>query len=139
MIIALKLLIWLLPITANIIADADGRKPNYAAMFFLRAFAFIAYGLLWTLPTYGWFLKWWPVALLQLTSYWLFFELGLNIAYNIRENENRSLLYYDRKEKDSGWIDRFFARFPHLHKPAKILAAVGMVVSIIYIYKIYGY
>jgi hypothetical protein len=137
MLIALKLLVWLLPIGANIIADAKGRKPNYVMMFFLRAFAFIVYGGLWKLPTYGWILKWLPIAVFQLTSYWLLFELGLNIAYNIREKEHRSLLYYDRKEGDSGWIDKFFARFPQLHTPAKIASGVLMVASIILIYKIY--
>jgi hypothetical protein len=138
MIIAFKLLIWFVPIGLNIWADANGRKPNYVMMFFLRAFAFIAYGILWTLPTYDWFLKWWPVALYQLTSYWLLFELGLNIAYNIREKESRSLLYFDQKEKDSGWIDKFFARFPHLHTPAKIGSAIVMVVAIIFIYKLHA-
>lgn len=138
MVIAIKLLIWLIPIAANVIADAGGRKPNYLAMFFLRAFTFIIYGVLWTLPTYGWILRWLPVAVFQLTSYWLLFELGLNIAYNIRENENRSLLYFDQKEKDSGWIDRFFARFPQLHTPAKVVTAILMVSSIIMIYRIHG-
>lgn len=138
MLIALKLLIWLIPVGLNIWADADGRKPNYIAMFFLRGFAFIAYGLLWPLPIYNWFFVWWPIALYQLTSYWLIFELGLNIAYNIREKENRSLLYFDQRERDSGWIDKFFYKYPKLHTPAKLLTAALMAMSIVLIYRIYA-
>lgn len=133
-IIFAKLLIWMIPIGLNIWADAKGRKPNYLAMFFLRGFAFIVYGVLWPLPTYGWILKWLPVAIFQLTSYWLLFELGLNIIYNIHEKEKRSLLYFDQKEGDSGWIDRFFKRHPKLHTFAKVVSLILMVGAIIIIY-----
>jgi len=133
----IRLLIWLIPIGANVWADAKGRKPNYLAMFFLRGAAFITYGALWPLPTYGWILRWLPIGLYQLTSYWILFELSLNIIYNIREKEKRSLLYFDQKEGDSGWIDRFFKKHPNLHTGAKIASLVIMVISIILVYRLY--
>jgi hypothetical protein len=73
-----------------------------------------------------------------MTSFWILFELALNVIYNIREGENRSLLYFDQKEGDSGWIDRFFKRNPQLHTIAKVISLILMIVSIVFIYRIYG-
>lgn len=138
--VTVKLLIWLVPIAANVWADAKGRKPNYIVMFILRAVAVGLYLGLW-IDHVLYDLKDWlpvvPVFLYCVTSFWLFFELALNIIYNIRENEDRSLLYFDIKEGDSGWIDRFFAKRPQLHSIAKLITLIVMVVSIVLTYIIY--
>lgn len=139
--ITLKLLLWLVPIGLNTWADANGRKPNYIIMFILRAGAMILYGTLWVDEILYTFQDWLPVIYVFtycITSFWILFELGLNIIYNIRENENRSLLYFDQKEGDSGWIDRFFKRYPNLHTSTKVISLILMVTSIILIYKVYA-
>jgi hypothetical protein len=72
----------------------------------------------------------WPLFLFQVTSFWLIFEIALNIV------RGREVFYYDRKEKDSGWIDRFFAwAGPVWHFIAKLITFALMVWSIILIYK----
>lgn len=127
MTIALKLFLWLIPIGLNVYADKDGRKPNYLLMFVLRGAAAILHGVLFNPQDVT---DYWPVFLFQVTSFWLLFEIILNIV------RGREVFYYDRKEKDSGWIDRFFAwAGPFWHFFAKIVAAALMVWSIIMIYK----
>lgn len=131
MIIALKLLAWFLVIGGNVYLDRKGRKPNYLAMFCVRGFCAIVHGVLFDPRNTTDYL---PVFLFQITSFWLFFELALNIIWK------RSLLYYDKKENDSGWIDGFFywlyrkLESDFLHTYAKALAFVLMVISIIVIY-----
>jgi hypothetical protein len=139
--ITLRLLLWLVPIGLNTWADANGRKPNYIIMFILRGVALILYGTLWVDEILYTFQDWLPVIFVFIycmTSFWILFELALNVIYNIREGENRSLLYFDQKEGDSGWIDRFFKRNPQLHTIAKVISLILMIVSIVFIYRIYG-
>jgi hypothetical protein len=132
MIIALKLLSWLLVIGGNVYLDRKGRKPHYLIMFLARGFCAIVHGSLLFTPN-NW-KDYAPVFVFQITSFWLFFELALNI---VRKNP---LLYYDKKENDSGWIDGFFywlyrkLESDFLHTYAKALAFVLMVISIIVIY-----
>jgi len=76
-----------------------------------------------------WLRMWWPIVVFDLTSYWIFFELALNI---VRGNP---ILYYDHKEGDSGWIDEFFKwAGPTFHTVCKILAFIVMILSGILIY-----
>jgi len=124
--ITLKLLLWLLPIGANIYADRKGRKPNYIQMFVIRGMAAIAHGILFN-PHNMW--DYAPVFVFQITSFWILFEIGLNIV------TKKPILYYDRKEGDSGTIDRFFKwAGPGAHLVAKLAALVLCILSIIVIY-----
>jgi len=128
-IITIKLLLWFIVILANTTADASGRKPFYLVMFILRAMAAIVHGSLFVDTDYHWMRYWIPVLTFEVTSFWIFFELILNIA------QKRKLLYYDQKEGDSGWIDRFFKwAGPTWHLVAKIMVFVIMVLSIILVY-----
>jgi len=140
--ITIKLLIWLIPIGLNIWVDAKGRKPNYSMMFSIRGAIAIAYQFLlipkglmpWTLTSWQLLSVIFPVLVFQVTSFWIIFELSLNII-----QKRSSLLYYDHKEKDSGWIDKFFAWAGTMwHTMAKIASLILMILSIIVIYQNYG-
>lgn len=127
MTIAFKLLLWLIPIGINVYADKDGRKPNYLLMFILRGMAAILHGVLFNPQNMG---DYWPVLLFQVTSFWLIFEIALNLV------RGRAVFYYDTKEKDSGWLDRFFAwagSFWHFF--AKLVTFAILIWSIILVYK----
>ena len=133
-----KLLLWLIPIALNVWADWKGRKPNYTLMFILRGGAAILHGILiiptdvpqWTMSGWELLMLWLPYFTFQITSFWIFFELALNI---LQKRDN--LLYYDIKEKDSGYIDRFFAwAGPTWHAVAKGVAFIVMVLSIAVIF-----
>jgi len=136
--ILIKLLTWLLIPSANAYLDRNGAKRNYLQVFIVRAIVAIVHGA-WMLPTDFYYsdanalqllLVWAPYLIFQITSYWIFFELQLNIY------RKRALLYYDTKEKDSGWIDEFFAwAGREVHFVAKVMALVVMALSIISIYE----
>ena len=124
--ITIFLLLWLLPIAGNVYIDRTGRKPNYLIMFILRGMAAILHGILFNPHNLYDYL---PIFIFQITSFWIFFELGLNLV------RGKHWLYYDKIEKDSGVIDRFFAwAGVKAHGIAKILCFVVMVLSIVVIY-----
>jgi hypothetical protein len=136
--ITFKLLLWLIPIALNVWADRKGRKPNYALMFILRGAAAILHGILvipydtapWLLS--GWVLVtlWLPYITFQVASFWILFELSLNVL------QKRDILYYDIKEKDSGYIDRFFLwAGPKWHAIAKFVALEVCVYCLMLIYR----
>jgi hypothetical protein len=129
--ITLKLLAWLLPITGNVIADRKGRKPHYLVMFIFRGWAALLHGIL-MYPHADWrdgLTPFIPLFIFQITSYWILFELALNIV------QDRPLLYHDTREKDSGWIDQFFAwAGKESHTAAKALALICMIGALIFIY-----
>jgi hypothetical protein len=138
MITTLKLLLWLIPIGANVWADRTGRKPNYLLMFILRGMAWILHMALWVPGDWAGtdFEHWvwlklilWPT-IFDLTSFWILFELGLNAF------RHKGPLYYDHKEGDSGWIDRLFKwAGPKWHTAAKLLALAAMILAITRIYQ----
>lgn len=128
--ITLKLLLWLIPIGLNIYADKDGRKPDYLMMFILRGLAAIIHAVSFD-PRVG--QDYFIIFIFQITSYWILFDLGLNIV------RGREILYYDRKERDSGWIERFFDSMgPVFYLVAKVLALIACVLAIIAIYYRFG-
>lgn len=139
--IAFKLLLWLLPIAFNVWTDRNGRKPDYLIVFILRGFVIILYlGGVWDMQG-GYsliedFKENWSLWLFCLTSYWLFFEIGLNVVRGRIKQLGfwSGLLYYDTVEKDSGWIDGFFAKYPKLHAPVKVLTFLLMLMAITDIY-----
>lgn len=149
----IKLLLWLLPIGANIWADATGRKPNYALMFVLRGIAWLLHMILWVPGDWAGtdFENWVWLSLIaaptifDITSFWLLFELGINIAKARREKMKITwavLLYYDHKEGDSGIIDRIFKWLgpkagPVAHAIAKALCLILCILSIINLYTRY--
>ena len=135
------LLLWLIPIAVNVYVDRNGRKPNYGMMFVLRGMAAVVHGVIFdifcnyfpdNLHLYSYwqlFLIFLPLLLFYTTSFWIIFELALNKVCG------RELLYYDRKERDSGWIDQVFdvlGNGPHF--VAKLLALGVLILSIITIY-----
>jgi hypothetical protein len=126
MITTLFLLLWLIPIAVNIYTDRKGRKPNYLQMFIIRGMAAILHGILFNPHN---MLDYLPVFIFQVTSFWVLFEIGLNII------RKKPLLYYDQKELDSGILDRFFAkRGTTIHLIAKIVAVLLCILSVIVIY-----
>ncbi len=131
--ITLKLLIWLLPISFNVWTDRKGRKPDYLVMFILRGCAAILY-LGWVWDAQGGYhliedvVNLTPLVMFMVTSWWLFFEVGLNLV------RGKNLLYFDTVERDSGWIDKFFAKYQKLHTPTKLFALLIMLISIYTIY-----
>lgn len=136
----LKILVWIFgAIGLNIYLDRNGTKRNYAVVFAIRGIAAILHGI-WILSEkmdkifdYGAassveLLKIWaPILSFQISSYWIFFELGLNIV-----THKPSLLYYDHQEGDSGYIDRFFMwSGPIVHALAKLIVLIILVLSTI--------
>ena len=120
---AILLLLWLLPIAFNVYLDRNGRKPNYLEMFMARGAIAIFHAALFNPQSWA---DYWPILLFQLTSFWLLFELALNII------RKKPLLYYDTLEHDSGYIDRFFAWAGYkAHAIAKAVATVVCVISIL--------
>jgi len=132
--ITIALLTWFIPIAVNVYLDRNGAKRNYLQVNMIRGIVLILHAVFFFNLQGGYFrsediIRNTPIIIYYFTSYWLFFEIGLNIVRN-----RASIWYYDTKELDSGWIDGFFAKYPSLHKPAKTLAAVLLLLSIIFIY-----
>lgn len=119
--------LWLVPIGVNVWFARKREKPNYLVQFIIRGMASLLHGALFIRSQ-----EQWPIAIVivifQITSFWIVFELALNIIWG------EPLMYYDTKEKDSGWIDRFFAwAGPGYHFAAKIAALIVCILSIIVI------
>lgn len=124
--LAFLLSLWLIPIAANVYMDRNGRKPNYLAMFCARGFFAIVHAILFNPHN---FFDWWPILLFQVTSFWILFELALNIV------RKKPLLYFDTVEHDSGLIDRVFSKLGiTFHAFAKVLCFAVMVLSIAVLY-----
>lgn len=132
--IALKLLVWLIVPITNAWLDRKGAKRNYIIVNLLRGICLILYlGAVWNVQ--GGYDFWhdfgylFPYILYCLTSYWLIFELLLN------KLTGKDWLYYDSEEKDSGWIDKFFAwAGKETHLWAKFLSFAALLCSILSIY-----
>jgi hypothetical protein len=137
------LLLWLLVPAVNIYIDRNGKKPHYLFVFGVRGFVALGHAILLDLVcnyfpdqvqwdwSESWTMlrMWLPILLFQVTSFWILFELGLNIV------RGRELLYFDRYERDSGWIDKLFDKLgTGAHLAAKILALFVMVRSIVSLY-----
>lgn len=132
--ITIGLLLWLIPIAFNIYVDRNGAKRNYLMVNVLRGMAMIAHGIYFDPSDIT---EHWPVILFQFTSYWLVFEIGLNIVHKRIQQFGfwKGLLYYDQSEGDSGWIDRLFKwTGPTFHAICKVMALIVCILSIICIY-----
>ena len=136
----LKLLLWLLPIGFNVYTDRNSKKSDYLVVNILRGFVLILYlGGVWNVQG-GYhlvedFKDNWSLVLFCFTSYWLLFEIGWNVTNGKLNHLGwKGLLYYDTKEKDSGWVDKFFAKYKKLHTPAKLLVLLLMIMALTDIY-----
>ena len=140
--VTLMLLLWLIPIGVNVYMDRNGRKPDYLKMFVLRGIAAIVHGVLFdivvgylpdnlhTYSVWGLFVLWLPLLTFQVTSFWIIFELALNRV------RGREWLYFDRKERDSGWVDQIFDALGNgAHLAAKIAALILLILSTISLYR----
>lgn len=140
MINLLLLSTWFIPIVFNAWFDHKRVNIDYLIVFFFRGIAAILHAIIYQIPEsfgYGEELFWQiaPLFVFQTTSFWIFFELFLNIFRHRRSLDYNGLLYFDRKENNSGWIDRWFSKRPlWVHSTAKIMCFVLMVLSIIVIY-----
>lgn len=111
----------LLEIRRNyVIIEIDKERPNYLHSFGFRAF-FAFLGICITYPHYDPIMeiyKVWPYIVFQLSSFWILFDLGLNIS------RGKELLY---KGKNSGLLDRL---------PIGIYATLKLIVLGIMLYSI---
>lgn len=92
------MILWLVYIASEVTIQAHligkGWKPNYIQLFILRGAASIVHGAIIDVESFGEYF--WLLAF-QVTSFWILFDLGLNI---VRGKE----LFY--KGKNSGWLDK---------------------------------
>lgn len=108
----------------------NGRKPNYLKYNLVKTivgiliFAFIGNFDSWS----RFILSGITVSIFELTSFWIIYEVIRNIW------TKQHLFYFDKFERDSGGVDRFFADNPDLHVPAKIAALVLCIFTGIIIY-----
>lgn len=132
-----RLLIWAGPLYFFINRDKEGRKPNYEFEYFLRAMVGLAYLFVWVDPKHPDYVLLFWLIVYEVTSFWIFFELVLNII------RKRPWLHYDYVELDSGRIDRGFAwlyrkfKTHALHVVAKVICFAIMVYSITRIYALH--
>jgi len=133
--ITLYLLIWLIVPFTLAYFDFKGKKPVYIQSFLIRAIlAFFHWCIIIKEP------QQWPllvvIILYQMFSFYNFFDLFLNMF----RGKWNDLLYYDHLEKDSGWIDRFFAKMYYhrndhkAHTWFKAFTFAGMIAAAIFVY-----
>lgn len=129
----LLLVLWLVVIAVNVYMDRKGPKRIYLVVNTIRGMAMIVHAALFGVtPTDYWLLA--AIVTYQVTSYFIFFPLWLNIV----TDKTPYLTYIDRIEGDSGWVDRYFAK----RKPAvlvywKLAALVGMTIALILVYALH--
>lgn len=138
----LKLFSWFAVILIRVLMDRKGRKySTYLPIWIALGALSIAHGALMDIEYRedyfgGGYIPWtfFPLVIWQMCSYWIFFELGINLFMKrIKEHGFwKGLLYFDQKEGDSGNIDRFFAKYPKLHTPAKIIVFILFIILTFY-------
>jgi hypothetical protein len=92
-------MIWLIYIIAEILIhywwiEIKKSRPNYFVVFIIRGIAAIIYGAYIDVQNLT---EWLPVITMQVCSFWILFDLGLNLL------RNKPILY---KGKNSGWLDK---------------------------------
>lgn len=124
--VTLKLFVWFVVIGVEIyrnyyMIERSKERPNYTLSFILRGMAAIFHGILFS-PS-NW-VEYFPVFIFQVTSFWILFDLGLNIL------RNEAIFYTGR---DSGLLDKV-GKFPLTYLLLKVAAFTLLVLSIIVIY-----
>lgn len=129
----LLLVLWLVVIAVNVYLDRKGPKRIYLVVNTIRGMAMIIHAALFGVgPTEYLFLA--AIVTYQVTAYFIFFPLWLNMV----TGKTPYLTYIDRKENDSGWVDRYFAkRKPVVLVYWNLAALVGMVIATILIYELH--
>lgn len=127
--ITFYLLIWVAYIWIDVwnnyyIIEVNDRRPNYLLMNIVRGVAFVLYGrFVWDLSLD---LQALYVFLYCLTSFWILFDLALNIA------RRKHPLYIGQH---SGWIDQYGFKYPALYYLGKAVALAALIFSIAKIYQ----
>jgi len=119
----------------------DGGKPNYIIYFLTRGAAAIVHGIICLIiledrytdygSLSGWQLLalWFPYVGFQVCSFWIVYELVRNYW------TDQPALYFDTVERDSGTIDKIFAKLGHtFHAFAKIITLALAVLCAVLIY-----
>ncbi len=139
--ITIALITWLIPIAINIYLDRNGVKRNYFQVNSIRIIAFIVHAAVFFNLKGGDF-YWYdikrntPIIIFYLTSYWIFFDSGLNVVRGKIKQLGfwKGLLYRDTSEKDSGWIEKIFINNTAGYVASKAFALLMLICSIILIY-----
>jgi len=127
--ITLKLLVWIIFIAGFVyynwrVIEKKKSRPFYLLDNIAKGFFFILYGV------YVWDsqndIRTVNLALWCFTSFWLLFDLGLNLSRGL------SPFYIG---KSSGWIDQLGYKYPWGYWILKLLAAYVLVHTTINIYK----
>lgn len=127
--ITLKLLLWLAYIAVDAwinytIIEVNDKRPNYLVLNIQRGIAFILYGV-FIFDTQA-DLRTFYIFLYCTTSFWLLFDLGINIA------RKKHPLYIGMH---SGWIDRFGFQHKAIYYIGKVCALAALIFSIVKIYQ----
>lgn len=123
------LLIWVVYIAADVwcnfyIIEQINSRPDYLKLNIIRGVAFVLYGrFVWDL--------WLDLHSLYIfifctTSFWIGFDLALNIA------RNKHPLYIGQ---NSGWIDQYGFKYPVIYYLGKLVALFVLTYSIAKIYQ----
>lgn len=126
--ITLKLLLWAAYVALDVwinfyIIEVNKSRPNYLLMNIWRGAAFILYGaFVWDFQNQVWY---WNIFLYSVASFWLLFDLSLNIA------RKKHPLYIGA---ESGWIDRFGFKNQGFYYMCKVFALIILVLATINIY-----
>lgn len=124
----LKLFVWLLYIAFDVwinyqIIEVKKVRPNYLFLNITRGGIFILYGAwIWDFQNQVWY---WNIFLYSVASFWLLFDLSLNIA------RKKHPLYIGA---ESGWIDRFGFKNRGFYYMCKVFAMIILVLATINIY-----
>jgi hypothetical protein len=93
------MIIWLIIILLEAyrnwhIIEVQKFRPNYLQSFILRGIVAIFHGIYMGVTEPA---NWYPVLIFQVSSFWLLFDLTLNVL------RGKSIFY---KGKNSGWLDK---------------------------------
>ena len=110
----------------------DGGKPNYTKYNATKAIVGLACAFLWMMDFSSvsrFFLSGFVAALFEVTSFWVLYELIRNL-WSRDIKSWKDLLYFDQEERDSGFVDRFFAYHGWtVHAWAKLAALILAIFS----------
>lgn len=134
--LTLAIFIWLIAPVFNAWYDRKGRKPFYLVVNIFRGMAAILHGSLFIHHYENYWYDWWPVLLYQFTSFWIVFDLLINWFQKRKDYPwPKWVFYFDQRERDSGWTDKFFAwAGKRAYIATKIVALVLCIIAIILIY-----
>jgi hypothetical protein len=118
------MILWLLYIITEVLLQGylienKSWKPNYIQLFITRGIASIVHGAI--IDTQNIYPDYIALLLFQMTSFWIFFDLGLNWY------RKKPIFYSGRT---SGWIDRYLGT-TRLYVPLKLVALIVMITSYI--------